>query len=39
MKDQFDKPPKEDVKRRSKKKKSKAKENIIVNDYGFIEDT
>ena len=39
MTDQFDKPPEPDKKKSpGKKKKSLSKENIIVNDYGFIED-
>ena len=39
MTSQLDKPPKPDVKgERKKKKKSESEENIIVNDYGFIEE-
>ena len=39
MTDQFNNIPKEDKKKSpGKKKTNKAKENIIVNDYTFIED-
>ena len=34
---QLDNPPTEDVKKK-KQQKSKAEENIIINDYNFVED-
>jgi len=36
--DQLNNTPKQDIKGEKKKKKSESQENIIVNDYGFIEE-